>query len=268
MDRLEHSDCRQWGARIERGYRLDRRAPARSAAPRATGGRRDSDRARSAPRGPRVEMATPNRSSVASVPKRTLPAAGRIWLEHRDCGHCGGTIGHGSPCPLCDFRLEHRDWGRSGARIRPRFGRARRLLRTNTLANACGRDPVGPQGGHSSHATVRVLHRQPPPKRGQPDKTCVLREALDRKQGGRGETSSSRARGGERAGPDRRSVRRVMAEPRGDERRRGQRHRWRRLSGPGGRDEARSRHLPERPLQREPVGVLDRGEAWHRDADR
>jgi hypothetical protein len=51
--------------------------------------------------------------------------------------------------PLCDFRLEHRDWGRSGARIEPWFGRALRLLQANTLANAWGETPSAPEG-HAS----------------------------------------------------------------------------------------------------------------------
>ena len=59
-----------------------------------------------------------------------------------------------------------------------------------------------------------------------------------------------------------------MADTRRDERRRRRRHHRRRLSGPAGRDPARSRNLPERALQREPLRVLDRGQARHRDADR
>ena len=39
-------------------------------------------------------------------------------------------------------------------------------------------------------------------------------------------------------------------------------------SGPAGSDQAGPRNVPEWPLQREPVGVLDRGEARHGDADR
>ena len=136
-----------------------------------------------------------------------------------------------------------------------------------TAARPPSRTASAADGERPSSGGERGARRVPPPEHGPPVRLagCL---GSPRPQGGRGETSSSRARSRERVGPGRRGVRRVMADTRRDERRRRRRHHRRRLSGPAGRDQARSRNLPERALQRKPLRVLDRGQARHRDADR